>query len=226
MQSWRPSRHHLRSLLQRLTQPSAAGQQLPWQALQAAVEGADWEACCCSAAAMATSASPRPEAQQQQQQRQGQQRGVDRRPAQLEQASSSDSSPAQRQRLSLAMQNAPRKVFELIGDPRTGLADDVTSNPFGEITVDMVHHQASNEVYWYKYEYAGNMLQETHRDCRLSEQAKNLIYILRAKDPNRSGAGNDTFKGQLCFQASSSSSAAAPSTALSSQSSSSASASS
>lgn len=216
MQSWRPSRHHLRSLLQRLTQHSAAGQhqQSPWQALPAAVESADGEPCC-SAAAMATSATPsaRPEGQQQQQ-RQGQQRGVDRRPAQLEQASSSDSSPAQRQRLSLAMQNAPRKVFELIGDPRTGLADDVTSNPFGEITVDMVHHQASNEVYWYKYEYAGNMLQETHRDCRLSEQAKNLIYILRAKDPNRSGAGRDASGGQCLFQASSPAAASA-STALS-----------
>jgi hypothetical protein len=83
------------------------------------------------------------------------------------------------------MQNAPKKVFELIGDPRSGLADDVRANPFGEITVDLLHHQLSNEVFWYRYEFAGNMLQETHRDARLSEHAKNTIYILRAKDPRR-----------------------------------------
>ena len=88
---------------------------------------------------------------------------------------------------SLAMQNAPQKVFELIGDPRSGLADNVTNNAFGEVTVDLVHHQLSNEVYWYKYEFAGNMLKETHRDSRLSEHAKNLIYVLRAKDPLRQG---------------------------------------
>ncbi|KAG1656822.1 hypothetical protein FOA52_008456 [Chlamydomonas sp. UWO 241] len=83
------------------------------------------------------------------------------------------------------MQNAPRKVFELIGDPRSGVADDVRANAFGEITVDMLHHQLSNEVYWYKYEFAGNALAETHRDARLSEHTKNLMYILRAKDPAR-----------------------------------------
>ncbi len=84
------------------------------------------------------------------------------------------------------MKNAPRQVFELIGDPRSGLADDVTRPaPFGEMTVDMAHHQLSNEVYWYKYEFAGNVMQETHRDCRLSEYSKNLMYILRAKNPTR-----------------------------------------
>lgn len=46
----------------------------------------------------------------------------------------------------LALRNAPKQVFELIGDPRTGVADDVTKNPFGEISVDMVWHQLSNEV--------------------------------------------------------------------------------
>ncbi|GAX83368.1 hypothetical protein CEUSTIGMA_g10793.t1 [Chlamydomonas eustigma] len=86
---------------------------------------------------------------------------------------------------SLAMQNAPKRIFELIGDPRSGLADNVTNNPFGELTVDMIHHQFSNEVYWYKYEFAGNLLKETHRDARLSEHAKNNMYILRAKDPER-----------------------------------------
>lgn len=89
--------------------------------------------------------------------------------------------------LDLAMLNAPRRVFHLIGDPRTGLADDVTSGSMGEITVDMVHHQLSNEVYWYRYEFDGNSAAaaESHRDSRLSEHAKNLLYILRAKDPAR-----------------------------------------
>jgi hypothetical protein len=48
--------------------------------------------------------------------------------------------------LDLALHHAPKKVFELIGDPRTGVADDVSTNPFGDITVDMVWHQLSNEV--------------------------------------------------------------------------------
>lgn len=48
--------------------------------------------------------------------------------------------------MDLALRNAPKQVFELIGDPRTGVADDVTKNPFGETTVDMVWHQLSNEV--------------------------------------------------------------------------------
>ncbi len=49
----------------------------------------------------------------------------------------------------LALANAPKQVFELIGDPRSGVADDTTYNPFGGVTVEMVHHQPSNEVYWY-----------------------------------------------------------------------------
>ena len=89
--------------------------------------------------------------------------------------------------LDLAMRNAPKRVFHLIGDPRSGLADDVTSGTMGEITVDMVHHQLSNEVFWYKYEFDGNSAaaQDSHRDARLSEHAKNLLYIMRAKDPSK-----------------------------------------
>ncbi len=45
----------------------------------------------------------------------------------------------------LATANAPTKVLELIGDPRSGVADDVTNNPFGGVTVDMVHHSVSKE---------------------------------------------------------------------------------
>jgi hypothetical protein len=83
----------------------------------------------------------------------------------------------------LALENAPTQVLELIGDPRSGVADDVSSNPFGGVTVDMVHHQPSNEVYWYKYQFSQH--REGHRDARLSEASKNLMYLLRARDPAR-----------------------------------------
>eukprot|EP00967_Tisochrysis_lutea_P030981 scaffold36469_cov21-Tisochrysis_lutea.AAC.1 len=49
----------------------------------------------------------------------------------------------------------------------------------------MLHYQPSNEVYWYKYELYGNQMKEGHRDSRLSEYSKNLMYLLRAKDPSR-----------------------------------------
>lgn len=88
----------------------------------------------------------------------------------------------------LAKENAPTQVLELIGDPRSGVADDVTHNPFGGVTVDMVHYQPSNEVYWYKYEFAGGQTKGAHRDGRLSEYSKNLMYLLRAKDPARCAA--------------------------------------
>lgn len=97
----------------------------------------------------------------------------------------------------LALANAPKKVFELIGDPRSGVADDVRSNAFGEITVDMLHHQLSNEVYWYKYEFSGNAMVESHRNARLSEHAKNTMYVLRAKDPER--CDWVTLLRMLCF---------------------------
>ncbi|GFR43188.1 hypothetical protein Agub_g4180 [Astrephomene gubernaculifera] len=89
-----------------------------------------------------------------------------------------------RQRWDLATQNAPQGYFGLIGDPRTGIADDMTTNPFGEVTVDMIHHQSKNEVYWFKHEFAGGRA-GSHRDARLSDYTRNLIYLLRAKDSKR-----------------------------------------
>uniref|UniRef100_A0A7S0VA47 Uncharacterized protein n=1 Tax=Polytomella parva TaxID=51329 RepID=A0A7S0VA47_9CHLO len=85
----------------------------------------------------------------------------------------------------IAIRNAPQKVLQLIGDPRSGVADDVTTNPFGEITVEMIWHQLNNESYWYRYEFAGQATEQSHRDSRLSDYTKNLIYLLRAKDPKR-----------------------------------------
>ncbi|KXZ45193.1 hypothetical protein GPECTOR_57g483 [Gonium pectorale] len=91
----------------------------------------------------------------------------------------------QPERWDLVAENAPRRVFELIGDPRSGIADDTTTSPFGEVTVDMIHHQQSNEVYWFKYEFAGGMARCGHRDARLSDYSRNLMYLMRAKDPQR-----------------------------------------
>lgn len=88
-------------------------------------------------------------------------------------------------RWDLAATNTPQRALQLIGDPRSGVVDDTTQNPFGEVTVDMVHHQLSNEVYWFKYEFAGGQLRGSHRDSRLSDYTKNLMYLMRAKDPKR-----------------------------------------
>lgn len=83
----------------------------------------------------------------------------------------------------LAMANAPKRVLALIGDPRTGVADDTSNNPFGDVTVDMIHHSLTNEVYWFKYEFSGQSVSATHRNGRLSDYSKNLMYLLRASDP-------------------------------------------
>ncbi|EFJ42573.1 hypothetical protein VOLCADRAFT_107208 [Volvox carteri f. nagariensis] len=91
----------------------------------------------------------------------------------------------QPERWDLLSQNAPQRVLQLIGDPRSGIADDTITNPFGEVTVDMVHYQPSNEVYWFKYEFAGAQMHGSHRDARLSDYTRNLMYIMRAKDPKR-----------------------------------------
>jgi len=32
--------------------------------------------------------------------------------------------------------------------PYSGVSDDVSRNPFGALTVDMIHYQPDNEVYW------------------------------------------------------------------------------
>lgn len=84
----------------------------------------------------------------------------------------------------LALQNAPSKYLQLIGDPRTGIADDTLRNPFGELQSELIWLQESNLTQWYKYRYTTDR-KEGHRDGRLSEYSKNLLYILRAKDPQR-----------------------------------------
>ncbi|PNW81652.1 hypothetical protein CHLRE_06g254600v5 [Chlamydomonas reinhardtii] len=89
--------------------------------------------------------------------------------------------------LDVAASNAPQRLLQLVGDPRSGVADDTSSPAFGEVTVELLHHQPSNEVYWYKYAFAGGQPggRGGHRDGRLSDYSRNLAYVLRAKDPAR-----------------------------------------
>jgi hypothetical protein len=87
---------------------------------------------------------------------------------------------------SIADEGAPLTVNQLIGDPRTGIADDTTTAPWGDMSMEHVWYQEDSEVNWYRYSIAGpDQLPHMYIDSRLSDHTKNLIYILRAKDPNR-----------------------------------------
>jgi hypothetical protein len=71
------------------------------------------------------------------------------------------------------------------GDPRTGVADD-TTQPLGSgVCVQPVYLNEETNVQWYRYTLDGDKLNQCHRDGRLSDHAKNLMYILRAKAPAR-----------------------------------------
>ena len=82
-------------------------------------------------------------------------------------------------------EGAPRRYFQLIGDPRTGVADDTTQDIFGDIQVQHVWHQESNQVNWFRYSRAAEGQPHSYMDARLSDHSKNLMYLLRAKDPER-----------------------------------------
>lgn len=87
--------------------------------------------------------------------------------------------------LDLAARNAPTKTLQLIGDPRTGVADD-TTQPLGSgVSVQPIYLNEATNVQWYRYTMNGERLNQCHRDGRLSDHSKNLMYILRAKDPVR-----------------------------------------
>ncbi len=80
---------------------------------------------------------------------------------------------------------APRRALELVGDPRTGIADDTTTAPLGAPTAEFVHQNTSNLVSWYRYAVAGkDVLPFMHMDPRLSEHSKNMMYLLRAARPD------------------------------------------
>jgi hypothetical protein len=76
---------------------------------------------------------------------------------------------------------------QLIGDPRTGVADDTTTAPFGEdMYAEWVWSSQATGVDWYRYSLASTQqLPHMYMDSRLSDHSKNLMYLLRCKDPQR-----------------------------------------
>ncbi|KAI8464465.1 MAG: hypothetical protein J3K34DRAFT_491425 [Monoraphidium minutum] len=67
-----------------------------------------------------------------------------------------------------ARQGLPVRVHQLIGDPRTGVADDTTQPLHGDLAAEWIWHQQTNETYWYRYSLAGpDQLPHMHVDARL-----------------------------------------------------------
>jgi hypothetical protein len=80
----------------------------------------------------------------------------------------------------------PVRLHQLIGDPRTGVADDTTQPLYGDLSIEWIWHQNTTGVNWYRYALAGrDQLPNMHMDVRLSDHSRNLIYLLRCKDPQR-----------------------------------------
>jgi hypothetical protein len=84
---------------------------------------------------------------------------------------------------------APR-VHRLIGDPRTGVADDTTlpcpSNAAGnDVSVELLWTQENpgGGVEWHRYTPFGRQQPHMRRDARLSDHSRNLMYVLRCADP-------------------------------------------
>lgn len=85
-----------------------------------------------------------------------------------------------------AAASAPPRELRLIGDPRSGVADDTTQPLHGDLSIEWLWHQETVDVSWYRYALAGrDVLPHMHRDVRLSDHARNLMYLLRCKDPER-----------------------------------------
>lgn len=88
-----------------------------------------------------------------------------------------------------AAEGLPVRVHQLIGDPRTGVADDTTQPLHGDLAVEWIWSQEKTGTDWYRYSLAGrDQLPNMHMDARLSDHSKNLMYLLRCKDPQRWGA--------------------------------------
>ncbi|WIA08767.1 hypothetical protein OEZ85_008190 [Tetradesmus obliquus] len=86
-----------------------------------------------------------------------------------------------------AEEGAPVAVHQLIGDPRTGVADDTTTSPWGaDVSMEWVWSHPASGVDWFRYSMAGpDQLPHMYMDARLSDHSKNLMYLLRCKDPQR-----------------------------------------
>lgn len=90
-------------------------------------------------------------------------------------------------------------MLQLIGDPRTGVADDTTTAPFtndlqvehlwssgtgGKLWGKRVGQPEDSVIDWFRYSAAGNHLPHMYMDARLSDHSRNLMYLLRCKDPD------------------------------------------
>lgn len=98
-----------------------------------------------------------------------------------------DTTQDESQAFDAAAASSPYSVHQLIGDPRTGIADDTTTAPWGEdVAVEWVWSDPNKGVEWYRYSQAGpSILPFMYMDSRLSDHSKNLMYMLRCKDPQR-----------------------------------------
>jgi hypothetical protein len=86
-----------------------------------------------------------------------------------------------------SVQFFPPLYLQPAGDPRTGIADDTTTTPWGDdVTVEWIWSSDATGVDWYRYSMAGpDQLPFMYMDSRLSDHSKNLMYMLRCKDPSR-----------------------------------------
>ena len=101
-------------------------------------------------------------------------------------ANDPDGGPDSLQAYDAAEAGRPVRVHQLIGDPRTGVADDTTQPLNGEMSIEWIWTQNSTDTNWYRYALAGrDQLPNMHMDARLSDHSKNLMYLLRCKDPQR-----------------------------------------
>jgi len=90
-----------------------------------------------------------------------------------------------------ALAGAAPRAHRLIGDPRTGIADDTTercpSTAAGnDVSVELMWTQERPGVTeWYRYSPFVRQQPLMRRDARLSDHSRNLVYLLRCADPSR-----------------------------------------
>ena len=136
-----------------------------------------WQRCAAQAAVCRSLASSSSSGKEQE--------DAERAPAATGSSKASQLADQKQAGVDVLAEGAPRRYFQLIGDPRTGVADDTTQDIFGDIQVEHVWHQESNQVNWFRYSRTAEATPHMYMDARLSDHSKNLMYLLRAKDPQR-----------------------------------------
>jgi hypothetical protein len=104
-------------------------------------------------------------------------------------AAGTGASPSSSAAFDAARASAAPRVHALIGDPRTGVADDTTSRSpaaaaSNDISVELIWNQENpGGVEWYRYTPFSRQQPHMRRDSRLSDHSRNLLYLLRCADP-------------------------------------------